>query len=47
MQWYSYMSGLQILLLLIDDIFDGLSDHQQRVEKAHPEMKHLIFVANA
>lgn len=47
MQWHSYRNGLQISLSLIDDVFDGLSGHQQWVEKALPEMKHLAFAANS
>lgn len=33
MQWYIYMNGLQISLLLIDDVLDRLSEHQHWVEK--------------
>lgn len=36
MQWHLYMNGLQISLLLIDDILDGLSEYQQCMEKALP-----------
>lgn len=34
-QWHIYMNGLQISLLLIDEVFDALSEHQW-VEKALP-----------
>lgn len=36
MQWHIYMNGLQISLVLIDDVSDVLREHQQWLERALP-----------